>query len=169
MLATTLEGMVIEAFGGETPLSVNRVVSEAVDAGVEFVLLIGPAGLTQLDSLALPAEASLRIRQALQAGKSVLAPTAPVEIDDLGRAAWYELEPDGGLIGRLDDGTGGAMLEYGLKVYQVVCTFIDGCPQDRLSPMRFDAGLPPDLAAWKKDLAGRPPRPRKPPKKPYRK
>ncbi|MCA9548492.1 MAG: RNA pseudouridine synthase [Myxococcales bacterium] len=36
-------------------------------------------------------------------------------------------------------------------------------------PMRFDAGLPPDLAAWKKDLAGRPPRPRKPPKKPYRK
>ncbi|MCA9540527.1 MAG: transglutaminase domain-containing protein, partial [Myxococcales bacterium] len=141
MLATTLEGMVIEAFGGETPLSVNRVVSEAVDAGVEFVLLIGPAGLTQLDSLALPAEASLRIRQALQAGKSVLAPTAPVEIDDLGRAAWYELEPDGGLIGRLDDGTGGAMLEYGLKVYQVVCTFIDGCPQDRLSPMRFDAGM----------------------------
>ena len=148
LAATNLEGAVMETVAGWNTLSTHQVFDAALSAGVPFDFLVGQSGINQTtDPAQLPVtlEARIRMQLALQAGKAVYGPTAPVLIDGVPRSAWYEIDLDGSMVGRLDNGMGGSLIGYAMILYKFACQSIIKCPEqpDSLyaSISAFNGGL----------------------------
>ncbi len=131
-MVTGLEGEITEAMApeGAAVISTERVMAAAIEAGVEMVLLIGADGLARLDAglLEISEEAEARMRLALGRGATILTPRSAVPVGEDLRVAWMEFEPDGAVLGRLDNGAGGSAVEYALFLFSVFCTFFGDLP-----------------------------------------
>jgi len=130
LTATSMEAALMERMSGlNEAVSTGRVFAEARQQGIPFTYLEGSVGLYLVfyGALDLPLSTQLRIYRALEAGLAVYAPTATVTLGGQPRAAWMEMDGEGRMIGRLDDGTGGAAFEYALLMNSVVCAVIS-CP-----------------------------------------
>ncbi len=124
LAATNMEAAVLETVADWDVVSTHQIMDVALDAGIELSFMSGQSGLNDLtnpDIISLPIEASVRIQQALELGKSVYTPESGVVIDGKVRAAWYEIDADGALIGRLDDGSGGVVVGYAVKLFSFGC------------------------------------------------
>ena len=141
-LATDLEGSVLALVAGDDAVSTHAVFQRALDAGIDFIFLEGQSGLnlSQTGALAVSDAARARIQQALLNGRSVFGPSSPVVIGGKTRSAWLELSPDGTFLGRLDDGTGGALIEYAIHVYQTGCD-VGAIPTAACPPGNFFAQI----------------------------
>src|SRR5205085_326448 len=98
-------------------LSTAVILQAAQEQGIPLTLL-GRDDLALLSSFGLSADATARIGQALQAGRLVLAPTAPVTIGGRPMTAWYEIDPNtGALTGVMENGAHQAVSEYAAAVF----------------------------------------------------
>ncbi len=90
-----LEGQVLEAVLGEPALTTWRVFDEMLSQGIPPVLL-SPADLDQLEIYPFSSLAQAHVATALAAGKSVLIPAEPVDVDGEVVFAWWEVDPSTG-------------------------------------------------------------------------
>jgi hypothetical protein len=103
--ATGIEGEVMSHFvePGAQVISTETVLAEAAAQGIPLVYLQGEVGLQHLAAgqLALPEEAQIRLRRALERGVAVFVPQGEVWLGGAPRAAWIEYAADGAALGRL--------------------------------------------------------------------
>ena len=130
MAATALEASVLDAMTEGEPASVNRIFAAANAANIPYRFLVGNYGIETLDRgvLTVSEEAQVRMRRALAAGKVLFTPTQSVVLDGQTVHGWYEFDTDGNTIGRMEDGSGGAALEYAWFIYKSACDLILECP-----------------------------------------
>ncbi|QSA98735.1 discoidin domain-containing protein [Methylococcus sp. EFPC2] len=110
-LESVLEGKVLTALTGQTALSVGSIFAQVPDD--KPVRLISRETSEALETLALSGEAKARISQALDEGRTVLAPTGMVTVDGRETVGWLETDwTNGHTISVLEDGSHGAIGEY---------------------------------------------------------
>jgi uncharacterized membrane protein len=87
-----LEGMVLEEMFDVPAVTTANVFQAMQSAGMEPVLF-QPGELQRLDLYPYSDDGKAFMSQALLAGRAVLAPPAPVEIDGEPALAWWEIDP----------------------------------------------------------------------------
>lgn len=121
--ATMLESAVLETLGAGVATSAARILEQAEASGIPVVYLSGQLGRAMLldEGVSMPHEAALRLYAALDQGKSAFVPTEPVVIGGVPRTGWLEVAPDGSILGRLEDGSGGGAVEYAVFLVGLAC------------------------------------------------
>ena len=132
--ATLLESAVLETLGAGVANSAARILDQAEISGIPVLFLSGQLGRDIIldGGVALPHEAALRLFAALDQGKSAFVPAEPVMIDGVPRTGWLEVAPDGSLLGRLEDGSGGAALEYSAFLIGLACDIAGRAGNDNI-------------------------------------
>ncbi|MBS0321865.1 MAG: choice-of-anchor D domain-containing protein [Proteobacteria bacterium] len=106
-----LEGTVLSQLTGGDAVTLGSLLLAQPDGGAYIPLAAG--NVADVDGLALSADAKARIRDALLAGRFVLAPRAPVTVNGAPLTAWLESDPvTGQSISTFEDGTHNAFVEY---------------------------------------------------------
>ena len=119
-----LEGQALETALGEAPVTTWRVFDEMELQGISPVLLT-PDDLDLLDIYPFSPPAQAHIATALQAGKYVLVPSQPVDVDGEETFSWWEIDPaTGETVSVGEDGLHTAALTFGMLL-TIVEAFID--------------------------------------------
>ncbi|MCB0114319.1 MAG: hypothetical protein KDD84_09525, partial [Caldilineaceae bacterium] len=90
-----LEGAALETMSAEQAVSAARIFAEMAAADIEPVLF-HPEDIDLLVHYPYSADGKAYMIEALTAGKSVLAPSAPVTIDGAPELAWWQVDPVSG-------------------------------------------------------------------------
>jgi hypothetical protein len=103
--------------------SVDRLFEEAAAQGIDLVALQPGGGADPPD---IGVAAGALVQAALDAGRVVVLPARPVDLDGTPRIGWWEVDPTSGrTIDRLDTGGSVDLLEYALliqsRVEQMAC------------------------------------------------
>lgn len=119
------EGEALRDVTGATPITTWRIFNEAQAQGIEFAY-ITPDKFDLL-ALYLPDPAAYGYAAAaLIAGREILIPQSPVLVDGQPRLGWWEIDPQSGaVIPVLEDGTHGALIEYGSMVAELVVEILN--------------------------------------------
>lgn len=105
-----------------TTINTATILQAAEAQGISVVAFDG-SQLAEIDTLLISQQAKNRMREALGAGKIVVTPTIAVEIDGIAQIGWYEIDTTTGRsIGVLEDGTHGALSEFGAVLTQPIYT-----------------------------------------------
>lgn len=105
-----------------TTINTATILQAAEAQGISVVAFDG-SQLAEIDTLLISQQAKNRMREALSAGKIVVTPTIAVEIDGIAQIGWYEIDTTTGRsIGVLEDGTHGALSEFGAVLTQPIYT-----------------------------------------------
>lgn len=114
---SVLEGTVLGQITGETPVTLATLFDAQRDPSAYVPLT--PANVADVDGLALSDDAKARIRDALAANRTVLAPRAPVDVGGTKPlTAWFESDiTTGASISTFEDGTHNALVEYAALYY----------------------------------------------------
>lgn len=114
---SVLEGTVLGEVTGAMAVTLATLFDTQRDPNAYIPLT--PANVADVDGLALSDDAKARIRDALAAGRAVLAPRAPVDVGGTKPlTAWLESDPvTGASISTFEDGTHNALVEYAALYY----------------------------------------------------
>ncbi len=108
-----LEGLATSLFtpDGE-PVTAVAILGAAADQGIGLKL-VDDETLQVLEEMSLSEDAKARITEAALNGKFVIAPEQAVAVGSKMALGWLEFdEQTGVVVGRLEDGSGGALFEY---------------------------------------------------------
>jgi uncharacterized membrane protein/transglutaminase-like putative cysteine protease/sugar lactone lactonase YvrE len=83
---------------GQPSASAETIFEAAQRQGIPLAKLDGSGAIAQLDSFGLGADATARMTNALQAGQTVIVPSAPVTIGTQQTTAWYQIDNNTGVI-----------------------------------------------------------------------
>ncbi|MDG3004921.1 Ig-like domain repeat protein [Paludisphaera mucosa] len=87
-------------------------VFQAAQAQNIPLLFLSPQNRNQLDALPISAPAKAFISQALDAGKTVMAPASSVQINGEARIGWYEFDPtSGAAVDVMDNGEHSSLIQ----------------------------------------------------------
>ncbi|MBK8741297.1 MAG: putative Ig domain-containing protein [Betaproteobacteria bacterium] len=114
-----LEGEVLSQVTGEIAISIAAILQNTTDP--LSIVPVTPENPDLADDLSLSPEAKARIRAAVRAGRAVLAPRGPVMVGGKAVTGWLETDPNTGYtISTFEDGTHGALVEYGFTLLSSV-------------------------------------------------
>jgi hypothetical protein len=125
----SLVAAVASVLGGDRSVaetSVGRLFELAVDAGTELrVLTTLEPGATD----GMTAATGALVRSTLEAGRYVVIPAAPVEVDGVARLGWWEYDSaDGRIVDRMDDGGHATAAEWAALVKGILIGVFCGYP-----------------------------------------
>ncbi len=128
LIESQLEGAALEQAFGVPAVTTYRVFEAMAAAGIEPVL-IHPNDMFLLDVYPYSPQAKAYMTAALLAGKTILAPAAPVVVDGAPVLAWWEIDPvSGETISVGEDGLHIAAVSYRLieqLVEQIVTSILE--------------------------------------------
>ncbi len=121
-----LEGEVLRSFTGKAGITAGEVIDRALAREIPVWFVIQETR-SDLKACSLDRDSRNSINRSLREGRAVIVPERPVEIDGRNIMAWYEYDPETGLIaGVFPDGSHGAMTEYILENVVVNKTVAQG-------------------------------------------
>ncbi len=107
-----LEGVATTLFTEGEAVTAIGILGAAADQGIGLKL-VDSESLPLLDQLDLSADSKARITEAVLNGQFVMTPQEPVLVGGKLASGWLEFdEQTGVVVGRLEDGSGGALFEY---------------------------------------------------------
>ncbi len=118
MAENALEGRMSDLFsrGIATPLTASRIIEAALAENIALHF-ITPETAYRVAGLDISDDAKARISVALGEGSAVIVPDSAVMIDGVPTIGWVETDASGYTVGRLEDGTGGAV------TYAIFCKY----------------------------------------------
>ncbi|NUM43153.1 MAG: hypothetical protein HUU38_00490 [Anaerolineales bacterium] len=126
VLESYREGQVLQDATGVLPLTTARVFDAMTEQGIK-PMLVTPATMQLLDVYGLDSEATAHAVEALLEGKSIVIPSAPVEVDGEDVLGWWEVDPvTGETISVMENGLHLTAIEYGfLEMWDLFLTFYE--------------------------------------------
>ncbi len=119
MSESMIEGNVLSQVTGGPVISIAAIFENSTDP-LSFVP-ITPENPDLVDTLSLSPDAKARIAYAVRAGRSVVAPKAPVMVGGTPVTGWLETDPNTGYtVSTFENGLHGALVEYAFTLLESV-------------------------------------------------